>query len=165
MVITEFTTIPKDFRILIQSRDSSFGPLTLGFSAYGLCYLGLGSCLDDLSKRFVGAVIREADSSSGLSTLDLSSVDRLCLVGTPFQRSVWRALLDVKQGSLTTYSALAERIGHPLAVRAVGSAVGRNPISILIPCHRVVRLDGGIGGYYWGEEMKRRILDSENIVL
>lgn len=165
MVITEFTTIPKDFRISVKSVESSFGPLVLGFSAYGLCYLGLGSCQHDLRKRFVGAVVQESDSSEEHHSTDLSSIERLCLIGTPFQRSVWRALLDVDRGHLTTYSALATRIGSPRAVRAVGSAVGRNPISIIVPCHRVVRLDGALGGYYWGEDIKGRLLTSEQITL
>jgi AraC family transcriptional regulator, regulatory protein of adaptative response / methylated-DNA-[protein]-cysteine methyltransferase len=74
----------------------------------------------------------------------------LFLIGAPFQIKVWEALLRVPTGHVTTYSDIARAIGHPQAVRAVGTAVGRNPISWLIPCHRALRKSGGLGGYHWG---------------
>jgi AraC family transcriptional regulator of adaptative response/methylated-DNA-[protein]-cysteine methyltransferase len=83
---------------------------------------------------------------------------RLLLSGTNFQVRVWDALLELQPGITTTYSALAERLKDPAATRAVASAVGRNPISLLIPCHRVVRADGGLGGYHWGLTRKRALL-------
>lgn len=85
----------------------------------------------------------------------------LLLIGTPFQLCVWRALRDVGPGQLTTYSDIAHKIGAPKAVRAVGTAVGRNPISIAVPCHRVLRKDGHIGGYHWGPALKERLLEHE----
>lgn len=83
---------------------------------------------------------------------------RLLLSGTNFQVRVWDALLELQPGKTTTYSALAERLEDPAATRAVASAVGRNPISLLIPCHRVLRADGGLGGYHWGLTRKRALL-------
>ena len=83
---------------------------------------------------------------------------RLHLRGTNFQLKVWEALLAVPQGAVTTYSALARAIGHPGAARPVGSAAGRNPIALLIPCHRVLRSVGGITGYRWGGPRKQAIL-------
>ncbi|KGB82332.1 MAG: 6-O-methylguanine DNA methyltransferase [Confluentimicrobium sp.] len=83
---------------------------------------------------------------------------RLHLIGAPFQIKVWEALLTVPSGQVTTYSEIAQAIGHPKAVRAVGTAVGRNPISFLIPCHRALRKSGGLGGYHWGLPVKRAIL-------
>lgn len=83
---------------------------------------------------------------------------QLHLIGAPFQIKVWEALLHIPSGHVTTYSEIAEAIGHPRAVRAVGTAVGRNPISWLIPCHRALRKSGGLGGYHWGLPVKRAML-------
>ena len=85
----------------------------------------------------------------------------LHLIGAPFQIKVWEALLQIPEGAVTTYSDVAARIGKPDAVRAVGTAVGRNPISWLIPCHRVLRKSGGLGGYHWGLPVKRAMLAYE----
>ncbi|MEO0751561.1 MAG: bifunctional helix-turn-helix domain-containing protein/methylated-DNA--[protein]-cysteine S-methyltransferase [Pseudomonadota bacterium] len=86
----------------------------------------------------------------------------LYLIGAPFQIKVWEALLRVPSGHVTTYSEIANSIGNPKAVRAVGTAVGRNPISLLIPCHRALRKSGELGGYHWGLPMKRAILAWES---
>jgi AraC family transcriptional regulator, regulatory protein of adaptative response / methylated-DNA-[protein]-cysteine methyltransferase len=83
------------------------------------------------------------------------------LRGTPFQRDVWDALMRIPHGSTTTYSQLAAAIGRPRAARAVGSAVGANPVAVWIPCHRVVRRDGGIGGYAYGTDIKAALLKAE----
>jgi AraC family transcriptional regulator of adaptative response/methylated-DNA-[protein]-cysteine methyltransferase len=83
---------------------------------------------------------------------------RLLLSGGPFQIKVWEALLQVPSGHVTTYSDIAAAIGRPTAMRAVGTAVGRNPISWLIPCHRALQKAGGLGGYHWGLGVKRAML-------
>jgi AraC family transcriptional regulator of adaptative response/methylated-DNA-[protein]-cysteine methyltransferase len=83
---------------------------------------------------------------------------RLHLIGAPFQIKVWEALLAIPSGQVTTYSEIAKAIGSPRAVRAVGTAVGRNPVSWLIPCHRALRKSGGLGGYHWGLPVKRAML-------
>ncbi|MHA3976122.1 methylated-DNA--[protein]-cysteine S-methyltransferase [Halovulum sp. GXIMD14794] len=83
---------------------------------------------------------------------------RLHLIGAPFQIKVWEALLQVPMGQVTTYSDIARLVGAPRAQRAVGTAVGRNPISFLIPCHRALRKSGGLGGYHWGLGVKRALL-------
>jgi AraC family transcriptional regulator of adaptative response/methylated-DNA-[protein]-cysteine methyltransferase len=82
----------------------------------------------------------------------------LHLIGAPFQIKVWEALMNVPAGPVTTYSEIAGAIGAPKAVRAVGTAVGRNPISLLIPCHRALRKSGEMGGYHWGLPVKRAML-------
>ncbi len=82
----------------------------------------------------------------------------LFLIGSPMQLKVWEALMRIPSGHVTSYSELANNIGKPKAVRAVGTAVGRNPISFLIPCHRALRKSGGLGGYHWGLPVKRAIL-------
>ena len=85
----------------------------------------------------------------------------LALHGTPFQRRVWDALQGVAHGQTISYAQLAARIGAPAAVRAVGAAVGRNPISVIVPCHRIVGSDGSLTGYAGGLERKRSLLERE----
>jgi methylated-DNA-[protein]-cysteine S-methyltransferase len=81
--------------------------------------------------------------------------------GTEFQRSVWQGLLRIPYGQTTNYGELAESLGRPKAARAVGAANGKNPISIIVPCHRVIGADGSLTGYAWGEDAKRTLLDLE----
>jgi methylated-DNA-[protein]-cysteine S-methyltransferase len=88
----------------------------------------------------------------------------LALDGTPFQRTVWAELLRIPYGETVTYGELAERIGRPTAARAVGLANGRNPISIVVPCHRVVGATGGLTGYGGGIDRKRQLLEWEHHV-
>ena len=85
----------------------------------------------------------------------------LHLYGTDFQQRVWHALTTIPFGTTATYAQISTMSSHSKAHRAVGTAVGRNPISILIPCHRIVRSDGSIGNYHWGQEMKRALIDWE----
>lgn len=85
----------------------------------------------------------------------------LMLRGTEFQRQVWQALLSIPLGTTTTYLAIAKAVGRPTATRAVGTAVGKNPIAFVVPCHRVIRQSGALGGYRWGLDCKQRILDWE----
>lgn len=86
----------------------------------------------------------------------------LHLIGAPFQIKVWEALLTIQSGYVSTYSEIAQAIGAPRAMRAVGTAVGRNPVSWLIPCHRALRKSGGLGGYHWGLPVKRAMLAWES---
>lgn len=84
------------------------------------------------------------------------------LQGTPFQQSVWQALQELQYGQTVTYTDIAERIGKPKSVRAVGTAIGANPVLILVPCHRVVAKSGKLGGFRAGLEMKKELLKLEN---
>ncbi|MCL7659366.1 methylated-DNA--[protein]-cysteine S-methyltransferase, partial [Klebsiella pneumoniae] len=86
----------------------------------------------------------------------------LAVKGTEFQRSVWQALTQIPYGSTAGYGELAEMLGRPGAARAVGAANGKNPISIIVPCHRVIGADGSMTGYAWGEEKKRALLTLES---
>jgi len=85
----------------------------------------------------------------------------LHLKGTNFQLQVWRALLKISLGDLTTYQGLAQAVGKPKAARAIGNAVGKNPVGFLIPCHRVIRGNGELGGYRWGQDRKAMLLGWE----
>ena len=97
---------------------------------------------------------------------DLHAIDRIevATIGTQFQRDVWAALRTIRPGITLSYSALAARIGRPKAVRAVGAANGSNPISVVVPCHRVIGADGSLTGYGGGIERKRWLLSHEGAV-
>ncbi len=101
---------------------------------------------------------RQAIASWAEAALGGTGETRLFMIGAPFQIKVWEALLSIPSGQVTTYSEIARVVGHPKAVRAVGTAVGRNPVSWLIPCHRALRKSGGLGGYHWGLPVKRAML-------
>lgn len=158
--------------------DTAFGCLVLVWSERGLCAVrpvaegGVGKTLDELGRAFrvaelVEDVGRGADWFAQVRAVlaGRADADRLALDlrGTPFQKRVWQALLSVPRGSTCSYSELARRAGYPGAARAVGSACGRNPVGLIVPCHRILRADGGLGGYGWGLEVKRRVLRSENV--
>jgi AraC family transcriptional regulator, regulatory protein of adaptative response / methylated-DNA-[protein]-cysteine methyltransferase len=89
---------------------------------------------------------------------------RVLLKGTDFQRRIWRALLEIPHGQTTTYGELAKKAGCHGAARAVGQAVGSNPVAVLVPCHRVVASDGSLGGYAWGPARKRALLRAEGAI-
>ena len=125
---------------------------------------------DALARRFADANVVVADDPGGaVSALgayfagDIRAIDDLPVdvVGTPFQESVWKALRNVPAGETATYGEIARRIGAPRAVRAVGTSVGRNPVGIVIPCHRIVPSSGGIGNYGGGVDRKAWFLDHE----
>lgn len=152
--------------------DSPYGPAIMMGTDKGICGLGfsaeMGSdaAFDDLRRRWPAAHFVE-DSASlrpwALAAFGTAANDDtpLHLIGAPFQIKVWEALLHIPEGRVSTYSDLAAVVGHPKAVRAVGTAVGRNPISLLIPCHRALRKSGALGGYHWGLPVKRAMLARE----
>ncbi|MES2666756.1 MAG: bifunctional helix-turn-helix domain-containing protein/methylated-DNA--[protein]-cysteine S-methyltransferase [Pseudomonadota bacterium] len=152
--------------------DSPFGPALVMGTAKGICGLGFlgemteAGAMQDLQSRWPRAsyVQDEAALRPWVAQAFGNSPARtpLYLIGAPFQIKVWEALLRIPSGHVTTYSEIAGAVGHPSAQRAVGSAVGRNPISFLIPCHRAIRRDGGLGGYHWGLPAKRAILAWES---
>jgi methylated-DNA-[protein]-cysteine S-methyltransferase len=108
--------------------------------------------------RFVAAATQLREYFAGERTeFDLS----LRLEGAPFEREVWEALLGIGYGETVSYGEIARRVGHPGSARAVGAANGRNPIAIIVPCHRVIGADGSLTGYGGGLECKRALLDLE----
>ncbi len=155
--------------------ESPFGPAIVMGTDKGICGMGFAAemgeaaAMEDLRCRWPQADFVEDPMrlrpwvltafGAGGGTLDKAP---LFLIGAPFQLKVWEALLSIPSGHVTTYSEIADAIGNPKAVRAVGTAVGRNPISWLIPCHRALRKSGGLGGYHWGLPMKRAMLAYES---
>jgi AraC family transcriptional regulator of adaptative response/methylated-DNA-[protein]-cysteine methyltransferase len=152
----------------------SLGWLMVGRTERGICSLTLGDDVvaleRDLRSEFPEAeLVSGDDSMSALCERLVAVADRgedgrdlpVEVVATDFQWRVWRAMRQIPPGETRSYSELAEMAGHPKATRAVGTACARNPVSLLIPCHRVVRADGSIGNYAWGVERKARLLSAE----
>ncbi|NOX38980.1 MAG: methylated-DNA--[protein]-cysteine S-methyltransferase [Alphaproteobacteria bacterium] len=151
--------------------DGPFGEMLAMGTTRGLCGLafstecGRAHALVDMSARWPNAqILHEPDAirmwvNAALGTTKNHA--QLHLIGAPFQIKVWEALLAIPSGHVTTYSEIARHIGTPKAMRAVGTAVGRNPVSWLIPCHRVLRVSGDLGGYHWGLPLKRAMLARE----
>ena len=154
--------------------DSPFGPALVMGTEKGICGLALAAemgeeaAMQDLTSRWPRA--RFVEDPAMLRPWVLTAFGAqattqerapLYLIGAPFQIKVWEALLRVPSGYVTTYSDIAAAIGTPKAVRAVGTAVGRNPVSWLIPCHRALRKSGALGGYHWGLPVKRAMLAFE----
>lgn len=149
---------------------SPFGDALVMATDIGVCGIAFADEIGrehtylDMTSRWENAEFRQGnqkldDWSNAIFTQTGNTT--LALIGAPFQIKVWEALLQIPSGYVTTYSEIARTIGSPRAVRAVGTAVGRNPISWLIPCHRALRKDGALGGYHWGLTVKRSLLAYE----
>lgn len=156
--------------------ESPFGPALVMGTDKGLCGIGFSAetteeaAMEDLVRRWPKADFVEDPMRLRPWVLSAFGVKAegpvpLFMIGAPFQIKVWEALMQIPSGHVTTYSEIAQAIEHPKAVRAVGTAVGRNPISYLIPCHRALRKSGGLGGYHWGLPVKRAILAWEAVRL
>lgn len=170
----EFARKGADLTVYWGWFDSPFGLALVMGTERGICGLALAAeigeaaAMQDLTARWPSAtfvedpmmlrpwVITAFGAQDG--TLDKAP---LYLIGAPFQIKVWEALLSIPSGQVTTYSEIAGAVGSPKAVRAVGTAVGRNPVSWLIPCHRALRKSGELGGYHWGLPVKRAMLAYE----
>ena len=150
---------------------TAFGPALLARTARGICALFFGTreeCTEDLAARFPEAELIEDDRALRPDLARIFDLDadrtrpfHLDLRGTALQLAVWEALLTLPPGDVTSYTEIARLAGRPDATRAVASAIGRNPVSYLIPCHRVLRRTGELGGYRWGLTRKRALLAVE----
>ena len=151
-------------------HNSPFGDIFVASTARGICKLSfldqadLTADITDLQRRWPNALLRH-NAPASLKIIDrifsgTGPVDRplsLHVCGTNFQVNVWRALIQIPAGTLRSYSHIAKAVGKPMAARAVGSAIGSNPIAFFIPCHRVLQQSGNIGGYHWGLTRKHLI--------
>ncbi len=156
-------------------HPTPFGACLLALSERGICALwfvgeaGEGAAVEELQGEWRGAGLLEDQNATGGAVARI--FDRpwrveegrlpLFLRGTNFQLKVWQALLQIPEGAVVSYATLAGGLGMPAAARAVGSAVGRNPIAYLIPCHRVLRGSGEVGGYRWDSVRKKALLARE----
>jgi AraC family transcriptional regulator of adaptative response/methylated-DNA-[protein]-cysteine methyltransferase len=154
--------------------DSPFGKLLVAATDRGVCAIRFGDSRRELEhtlhEEFPNARIERQDEQMAVWTGQVvehltGRRERIELAldirATAFQRLVWEHLRSIPRGATESYSAVAEAIGRPSAVRAVAGACAANPVAIAIPCHRVVREDGTEGGYRWGMDRKRRILEAE----
>lgn len=160
-------------RISVGTVVGKVGSVTLAWCGAGICYLGFEEkrTLEQVRKIFPDAEIlrdnkKAAELVDRIVPLTQPSPPRgegfsVIVRGTPFQKSVWEALLHIPKGHVVTYGTVAEYIGNPKATRAVGTAVGANPISLLIPCHRVIQSNGSLKNYGWGDAVKEKLLREE----
>jgi AraC family transcriptional regulator of adaptative response/methylated-DNA-[protein]-cysteine methyltransferase len=143
-------------------------------SARGVCSISFGDTREELlgalQARFPHAQVRAGEAELDTLADKIVSMTEsasfaddvpLDLIGTAFQQKVWRALRGIPRGQTLSYGELAAQLGAPAAVRAVGTACGQNPVAALVPCHRVLRGDGSLGGYRWGLARKQALLARE----
>jgi len=169
-----------DTVIRFATRPCTLGRVLVAQSSRGVCAIFLGDEAGELSQnlrsRFPHDELREVKNDTGFEhtqaqnfahiqkVIEQPGLDLalpLDLRGTPFQQRVWQALREIAPGSTASYTDIAQRIKAPTAVRAVAQACAANLLAVVIPCHRVIRRDGGLSGYRWGIERKRALLARE----
>lgn len=152
--------------------ESPFGQLIIASTTKGICYMAFAEneqmAFEELRKNFPNAQYRQLLDMIQQNALYIFTQDwqrlskiKLHLKGSPFQLKVWETLIKIPMGNLSTYGAIAGSINNPRASRAVGTAIGSNPVAFLIPCHRVIRANGELGGYHWGMTRKTAMLGWE----
>jgi AraC family transcriptional regulator of adaptative response/methylated-DNA-[protein]-cysteine methyltransferase len=171
----EFKTKGKELLISYGFHATPFGECLLAVTPRGICSLAFVDpetrfvALDELQATWQEAILVE-DQNAGKDSIktifgqtrdQTQTPIKVLLRGTNFQVKVWEALLRIPEGAVVSYGSLANAIGHQGAHRAVGTAAGHNPVGYLIPCHRVLRANGEIGGYHWGATRKKAILARE----
>lgn len=173
MTPAEYKNGGKNLHINYSFAESPFGTLIVASTAKGICYMAFEEneekALSDLKVKFPNATLQRKLDLLQQNALfifqnDWSKLDKikLHLKGTDFQLKVWESLLKIPMGKLSTYGNIAKRIGNPKASRAVGTAIGSNPVAFLIPCHRVIQSSGIFGGYMWGATRKTAIIGWES---
>lgn len=152
--------------------DSLFGPVIIASTGKGICHIAFiqeqQHALQDLKQQFPHATYIEHTDALQHKVIALLQSDptrlseiKLHLKGTAFQLKVWESLLKIPMGHLVSYGSIAHDIGNDKAARAVGTAIGSNPVAFLIPCHRVIQASGNFGGYMWGSTRKTAIIGWE----
>ena len=163
-----------DLNINYCFAESPFGKLIVASTSKGVCHMFFeedeACALADLKKRFPNAAYHQIMDKFQQDALFIFQKDwekldqiKLHLSGTPFQIKVWESLLKIPMGGLSTYGEIAKSIDKRKAARAVGTAIGANPVAFLIPCHRVIQGNGNIGGYMWGPDKKTAIIGWEAV--
>jgi AraC family transcriptional regulator of adaptative response/methylated-DNA-[protein]-cysteine methyltransferase len=158
---------------------SPLGRMLVAATDVGVCSIAFGKddaeLVAELRERFNKAQLVQAKGNTGwladgvafvasqMSEHPLAATFPLDVRATAFQQRVWKALQAIPRGETRSYGSIAREIGKPTAVRAVGSAIGANPVAVVVPCHRAVRSDGSLSGYRWGTERKRKLLEAEGV--
>ena len=167
----EYKNRGKNLTIYHSNQETIFGPACLASTNKGICYLAFGDMVQahkELIEMFPQAnlihleqLIHHQAVSFLLNPENAHKPLNLHIKGTDFQLKVWDALLKIPLGELTTYGNISHHLNNPNANRAVGTAVGSNPVSFIIPCHRVIRSSGELGGYHWGLNLKTAMIGWE----
>ena len=168
----EFKNGGENLFINYSYAESPFGNILVASTSKGICYMAFADeeqkALADMQQRFPNAHFKQMldlmqQNALYIFTHDWSKLHqiKLHLKGTDFQLKVWEMLLKIPLGQLSSYGNIAEKIKNTNASRAVGTAIGSNPVAFLIPCHRVIQASGGIGGYMWGSTRKMAIIGWE----
>ncbi|GAB3934280.1 bifunctional helix-turn-helix domain-containing protein/methylated-DNA--[protein]-cysteine S-methyltransferase [Mucilaginibacter myungsuensis] len=171
MTPAEYKNGGQSLQINYSFADTPFGEVLIASTDKGVCYMAFvddrQQAFKELQEQFSNANYREASDDIQQDALSIFTEDikpdqiKLHLKGTPFQIKVWEALLRIPSGGLADYGSIAQSIQTPKASRAVGSAIGSNPVCFLIPCHRVIRATGEFGQYHWGPERKTAMIGWE----
>ncbi len=172
MTPAEYKDGGRDLQINYSYAESPFGNLLVASTPKGICHMAFSDD-DEVAFTILKRQFPDASFSRKLDMLQQNALFifqydwtkpaqiKLHLKGTPFQLKVWETLLKIPLGNLSTYGSIAEQIGSPNASRAVGTAIGNNPVAYLIPCHRVIQSSGAIGGYMWGPARKTAMIGFE----
>ncbi|MFZ6025933.1 MAG: methylated-DNA--[protein]-cysteine S-methyltransferase [Bacteroidota bacterium] len=173
MTPAEYKNGGKELHIHFSYAESPFGNLVIASTPKGICYMAFEDdetkALNNLKEKFPNATYQQKLDIIQQNALFIFQNDwtqlpkiKLHLKGTDFQLKVWESLLKIPMGKLSTYGSIAEQVGNTNASRAVGTAIGSNPVAYLIPCHRVIQSTGQIGGYMWGPTRKTAIIGWES---
>lgn len=168
----EYKNGGENLSINYSFAESPFGEIFVASTSKGICCMEFADnheiAFDSLLQKFPNATFSQIVDKIQQNALFIFTQDwsklkeiKLHLKGTDFQLKVWDALLKIPMGGLTTYGDIATEINNPKACRAVGTAIGENPVAFLIPCHRVIRSSGALGNYHWGEIRKTAIIGWE----
>lgn len=174
MTPAEYKNGGKNLSINYSFAESPFGNLIVASTSKGVCYMAFeddeNEAFDNLKRKFPNAAFERKLDLLQQNALFIFQNDwsklseiKLHLKGTGFQLKVWESLLKIPLGKLSTYRNIAEQVGNPNASRAVGTAIGNNPVAYLIPCHRVIQSAGNFGGYMWGPTRKAAIIGWEGV--
>lgn len=161
----EYKNGGESLQIHYSFAESPFGNLLVASTPKGICHMAFADdengAFEGLRANFPRAAFRQITDLMQQNALQIFRQDwqklqtvKLHLKGTPFQIKVWETLLKIPFGGLSTYAGIAQKIEQPEAARAVGTAIGSNPVAFLIPCHRVIKAEGKIGNYHWGSTRK-----------
>ena len=168
----EYKSGGTDLTINYQFASTIFGTVLVASTHRGICAMHFAdnreSVLDLVKDQFPNAQFVQKEDEFHQQVLSFFKRDhsnqlpiKLHIKGTPFQLKVWQMLLTIPEGRISSYGKIAHQIDHPKAYRAVGTAIGQNPVSFLIPCHRVIQSSGALGGYMWGLTRKIAIIGWE----
>ncbi|MEQ1734116.1 MAG: methylated-DNA--[protein]-cysteine S-methyltransferase [Bacteroidia bacterium] len=177
MTASELKNRGENLSINYSFNTTLFGNVLIASTTVGICYIAFfdddeATALSLLKLQFTTAHCAPVDTNAlheravqaiNANTVNSTTLITLHVKATPFQLNVWNTLLKIPVGNLCTYSTIAQYINSPKAHRAVGTAIGSNPIAVLIPCHRVVQGTGAMGGYMWGTIRKKTLIGVEDI--